>query len=93
MIAVPGKRNLAIIDKLSAEIATIMALPDIRDRLVAQGMDPFISTPHQFAELLKVDMATYGRIVKTANTKFEQWSLICPPTLRRSLRPTGRMQY
>jgi tripartite-type tricarboxylate transporter receptor subunit TctC len=60
-----------IIDKLSSEIARILALPDIREKLAAQGMDPFISSPDQFAALIEADMALYGKIIKTANIKVE----------------------
>ena len=35
-------------------------------------MDPFISTPEQFAALMKSDMAKYAKIIKTANIKADQ---------------------
>ena len=60
-----------IIDKLSAEIARVLALPDVREKLLAQGMDPYISTPGEFAALLKSDYALYGKIIKSANIKLE----------------------
>ena len=34
-----------IIDKLSAEIARILAMPDVKEKLHSLAMDPFISTP------------------------------------------------
>ena len=60
-----------IIDKLSAELARILALPDIREKLLSQGMDPFISTPDEFGALLKSDLALYGKIIKAANIRLE----------------------
>ena len=33
----------------------------------AQGMEPFISSPAQFAALMKADMVKFARIVKAAN--------------------------
>ena len=48
-----------------------MALPDIREKLAGVGVDPFISTPVQFAELMKADGARYGKIIKAANIKLE----------------------
>jgi tripartite-type tricarboxylate transporter receptor subunit TctC len=60
-----------IIDKLSAEIARVLALPDVREKLLGQGMDPYISTPGEFAALLKSDFALYGKIIKSANIKLE----------------------
>jgi len=60
-----------IVDRLNAEVARILALPDIRDKLVSQGMDPFPSAPDQFAALIKSDFAKYQKIIKSANIKLE----------------------
>jgi tripartite-type tricarboxylate transporter receptor subunit TctC len=68
----PAATPRAIIDKFSAEVAKVLAMPDIREKLLSQGMDPFISTPDQFAALIKADLAKYARIIKTANIKLEQ---------------------
>jgi len=60
-----------IIDKLAIEIARIMAMPEIKENLLSQAMEPFISTPEQFAAMMKADMARYAGIIKTANIKLE----------------------
>jgi len=60
-----------IIDKISAEIGTILATPDFRQKLDSQGMEPFISNPDQFAKLIRAEMAKYGKIIRTANIKLE----------------------
>ncbi len=70
-ILVPAGTPKAIIDKLSAELSRIVALPDIKAKLDSQGFAPFISTPAQFAVLLKSDMAKYAKVIKTANIKIE----------------------
>jgi tripartite-type tricarboxylate transporter receptor subunit TctC len=61
----------AIVDKLAKEIAVILAQPDVKETFAAQGLDPFISTPEQFTELIKSDLALYGQVIKTANIKLE----------------------
>jgi tripartite-type tricarboxylate transporter receptor subunit TctC len=66
--ATPG----AIVGKWNSEVARVLAQPDIGDKLSSQGMDPFISTPEQFAALIKTDHAKYARVIKTANIKLEQ---------------------
>jgi tripartite-type tricarboxylate transporter receptor subunit TctC len=68
----PAATPKPIIDKLNAEIARILALPDIREKLVSQGMDPFVSTPEQFATLIRADLAKFTQIIKRANIKLEQ---------------------
>lgn len=67
----PAATPRAIVDKLASEVAKILAMPDIREKLLSQGMDPFVSTPDQFAALIKADLAKYIRIIKTANIKLE----------------------
>jgi len=68
----PAATPRAIVDKLAAEIARVLAMPDIRESLLSQGMEPFISTPDQFTALIKADLATFTRIIKGANIKLEQ---------------------
>ena len=60
-----------IIDKLSAELAKILAQPDLQEKLLAQGLVPFISTPEQFDALLKERMADNADIIKKADIKLE----------------------
>jgi len=68
-ILAPAATPKAVVDKLSTEIARALAMPDIREKLVSQEMQPFISTPEQFAALIKSEMSKFGRIVRTANIK------------------------
>jgi tripartite-type tricarboxylate transporter receptor subunit TctC len=68
-ILAPGGTPRDIIGKLSSELASILATPAIRERLQSQGMEPFISTPEQFAALLKSELVAYGQVIKKANIK------------------------
>ena len=70
-ILAPAGTPKAIIDRLSAEFARIMAMPDFKESLVSQGMEPFISTPEQFGTLIKTDMAKYAKVIKTANIRLD----------------------
>ena len=70
-VLAPAGTPKTIIDKLSSEFAKIMATPDIREKLASQGLESFISTPDQFAALMKADMAKYAKIIKAANIKLE----------------------
>lgn len=70
-VLAPAGTPKPIVDKLSSEIARILAMPDISEKLASQGAAPFISTPEQFAALIKADMARYAHVIKTANIKLE----------------------
>ena len=58
-----------LVDKLSAEIARILALADVKSSLQSRGFSPFISTPDQFATMVKADIATFAQVIKTAGIK------------------------
>jgi tripartite-type tricarboxylate transporter receptor subunit TctC len=61
----------SIVDRLSAEISKLVAMPETREKLAVQGFEPFYNNPEQSAELLRADIARYGKIIKEANIKVE----------------------
>jgi tripartite-type tricarboxylate transporter receptor subunit TctC len=67
----PAGTPKEIVDKISGEMARILATPDVVERLVNQGLEPLISTPEQFAALLKSDMTKFAKLIKDANIKAE----------------------
>jgi tripartite-type tricarboxylate transporter receptor subunit TctC len=70
-LLVPAATPKPIIDKLSAEIAKILAMPDVKAKLEEQGQDPFIQNPEQFSALMSADRAKFGSIIRAANIKLE----------------------
>ena len=70
-ILAPARTPKPIIDKLSQEIARILRTPDFSENLLTLGADPFVSTPQQFAALIKVDLARYAKLIKDANIKLD----------------------
>lgn len=65
ILAPPGTPR-PIIDKLHAEVAKILAMPDTVDSLAALGMLPWSITPEQFAELLRTDTKRFGDVIAAA---------------------------
>jgi len=70
-ILAPAATPRDIVNKLSAELVRVQALADIREKLNAQGVDPFPGGPEQFAALIKTDLEKFAKIVKSANIKLE----------------------
>jgi tripartite-type tricarboxylate transporter receptor subunit TctC len=60
-----------IVNKLANEIARIQRMPDFKEKLATQSVDPLILGPDQFAALIKSEMAKYAKIIKAANIKLE----------------------
>ena len=47
----------------------MLRLPDIRERLMAQGTDPVGSTPDDFGAFMKAETAKWARVIKEANIR------------------------
>ena len=67
----PAKLPRDIAEKLSAETAKLLKLPDVRERLTAQGMEPVGSTPAQFADFVRRENEQWSKVVKSAGVKAE----------------------
>jgi tripartite-type tricarboxylate transporter receptor subunit TctC len=71
-ILAPAGAPKAIVDKLSAEIAKILTMPDIKESIALQGAVPFASTPEQFAAFIKAEVPKWANVIKAANVKLEE---------------------
>ena len=60
----PAGTPRTIVLRLNAEIARILNLPDVRQRLSAEGADLMVSTPEQFAAFIKSEIAKWAKAVK-----------------------------
>ena len=52
---------------LNAEIAAILALPDVRDNLQKQGLNTVTGTPEELARLVETDLERWARVVRAAH--------------------------
>jgi tripartite-type tricarboxylate transporter receptor subunit TctC len=71
-MVVPAGVPQAIVNKLSAEVARIVRLPDVAERFELDGADPVGSTPKEFAAFLKAEMQKWSKVIKDAGIKPEQ---------------------
>jgi tripartite-type tricarboxylate transporter receptor subunit TctC len=55
--------------KLQAEVARILKVPEIRDKLIQQGADPVGSTPDEFAAYVRDETAKWAKVVKASGAK------------------------
>jgi tripartite-type tricarboxylate transporter receptor subunit TctC len=56
-----------IVSRLSVEVARIMSLPEVRERLLMLYQEPAGSTPAELATTLESDLAKWRRIAKDSN--------------------------
>ena len=60
-----------IVAKLNMEISRALALPDMNERFVAQGIDLQSSTPQEFGALIKSEAVKWRKVVKDAGAKVD----------------------
>ena len=68
-IFVPAKTPDAIVKELAINAAKIVREPAMRDKLLAQGVEPIGSSPKEFTEFLRQEFITYSKIAKERNIK------------------------
>jgi tripartite-type tricarboxylate transporter receptor subunit TctC len=60
-----------VVAKLNAELVRVVRLPDVREKLLAMGVDPLGNTPEQAADWIRGEIAKYGPVVRAADIKAE----------------------
>jgi tripartite-type tricarboxylate transporter receptor subunit TctC len=59
----PAATARDVVGRLHEELARIAALPDYREQLERQGMEPQSSTPGEFAAFLQAEYDKWGRVI------------------------------
>ena len=58
-----------IANKLAAEIEHILQLPEIRERILATGAEPWYLPPAQFGAFVKAEIAKWGKAVRVSGAQ------------------------
>ena len=67
----PAGTPREIVMRLSAETSKVLNAPDMRERLLAQGVEPVGSTPEQATAHLEAEMKRYAAAVKASGAKVD----------------------
>ena len=67
----PAKTPQPLLAKLSAEVARIVELPEVKERLLALGADPAPTSPEGFDAYIRGEVAKFQKIVQEAGIKPE----------------------
>lgn len=70
-IAAPAGTPAEIVRRLNAELAAILALPDIRKSFARQGAEPAGGTPQAFEAFMREESARWRSVVRQAGVKVE----------------------
>jgi tripartite-type tricarboxylate transporter receptor subunit TctC len=65
----PAKTPKPIIAKVNAEVARVMALPEVKDALLSQGAEAQPTTPEEFGRYVQSEIVKWTRVVKESGAK------------------------
>ncbi len=68
-LLVPAKTPRPIVNRLNADATKVLNMPDIKQFLVAQGLDPHPGTPEQFGNYIKSEIKKWAKVVKDSGAK------------------------
>lgn len=60
-----------IISKLNAELVRIVNMPDVREKMAAQGAEPRTNSPEELGTWLKTEIAQWGKVIADAQIKID----------------------
>ena len=67
----PAGTPSAIVDQLHASAAKTLQMPEVRERLLSQEMEPVGSSPEQFSAVVKSDLAKWLKVIKAGNVRLD----------------------
>lgn len=70
LMAPPGTPP-AIAEKLSTDTRAVLQLPDVRERLIAVGLEASPMAPAAFAERIRVEAQRFAKVIRAANIKLD----------------------
>ena len=70
-LLLPVRASKALVSRLHQETAAIVKKRDVQEKLIALGFEPEGNTPAEFAAQMKVELAKWAKVIKTANVVVE----------------------
>ena len=70
-VFVPANTPKPVVDRLAREIAAIVAMPDVQEKLRGLGVEPDGRTSEAFAAFQQSEIAKWGKVIKDAGIQAE----------------------
>src|SRR5689334_4563724 len=70
-VHVPAPTPRPVAGKLNTELLRIIALPDVKEKMLGLGMDIAGGTPEEFGALVKSDIAKWAKVIREAGIQAE----------------------
>ena len=70
-MAAPAATPKPVVQRLADEVKAAVAIPEVRERIVAMGFDPVARGPAEFAAIYKQDFPIWERLVKQSGATLD----------------------
>ena len=71
-VVAPAGTPRAIVERLNADLRRVIAMPDIRDRMINQGgLEPVGSSAESFAAMIPAEIEHWGRVVRETGARVD----------------------
>jgi tripartite-type tricarboxylate transporter receptor subunit TctC len=67
----PAKVPPQVVRKINADVADILRSKDVVEKFSAQGAEPYITDPQQFATVLRADILKWGQVVRASGASVD----------------------
>ena len=65
-VCAPAAVPVALLDKLNADLHTVMKIPEVEQRLTELGMPPAPTTRDEFDKFMRAEIARWAQVIKAA---------------------------
>jgi tripartite-type tricarboxylate transporter receptor subunit TctC len=70
-VLAPAGTPQGIIGRWQNELHNTLRLPELRDKLIAQGLEPVANTPAEFAAIIAMEITKWSKVVAASGAKVE----------------------
>jgi len=67
----PARAPREVVTRLNGAVVKAVQIADVREKLLAQGADPVVTTPEQMGDFVRREIAKWGKVAKAANIRLE----------------------
>jgi tripartite-type tricarboxylate transporter receptor subunit TctC len=67
----PAKTPAAIVARMQKEVARVVHLPEVKQKLLDQGADPVGSSPEELGRVVKSELKSWAAVIRDAGIKLE----------------------
>jgi tripartite-type tricarboxylate transporter receptor subunit TctC len=70
-VLVPAGTPRAVVDRLNAELVRILKTPNILERLEQDGAEPAPTSPEEFGNFIRAEIAKWAKVVQAAHIRID----------------------